>query len=156
MATKLHKATTRPAVRGGKGTYYPGRTKPLRGVALTPLAKGLERERATFASPCGKKGEVYKMERLGQPGAYRYALLNDRIMRHKCRDVGKKQDSDGRNLMLNGASVPLIDLSMGLAVFFKIQGRAGVRRFQITLVPASEHAALLAQMNPRVVMKTRR
>lgn len=41
----------------GKGTYYPGRTKPLCKMSLSGLAKFLEVKGETFASPCGNKGE---------------------------------------------------------------------------------------------------
>lgn len=121
-------------VRKGEGTYYPGRTKPLVGVQLSPLAKSLQKSRATFASPCGTKGEVYKIERIGQPGKYRYALLNDRIEHHTCGDVGKP-------LMTTRPKVPLVDLSVGLAEYFGIK-KSGVGQFRLTLVPLGEHAPL--------------
>lgn len=120
--------------RKGEGTYYPGRTKPLVGLSLTPLAKSLENNRSTFASPCGKKGEVYKIEMVGRPGKYRYALLNDRIEHYQCGDVGK-------HIMKTRPTVPLVDLSIGLAEYFGIK-RAGVGQFQVTLAPVSEHAQL--------------
>lgn len=124
----------------GKGTYYPGRTKPLCLVPLSPLAKSLEKQRATFASPCGNKGEVYKLEMIGHPGKYRYALLNDRVMRHTCDKVGKTADEKGSPLMPNGRTVPLVDLSFGLAEYFGIRGKLGVGQFRATLLPRSEHA----------------
>lgn len=120
--------------RKGEGTYYPGRTKPLVGVQLSPLAKSLEKGRATFASPCGNKGEVYKIEMIGRPGKYRYALLNDRIENHICAEVGMP-------LMTTRPRVPLIDLSIGLAEYFGIK-RAGVGQFRVTLLSATEHARL--------------
>ena len=76
----------------GKGTYYPGRTKPLVGIRLSPLAAYLQSHYSTFASPCGNKGDVYKITLVGQPALFRYALLNDRIMHHSCSVVGKAKD----------------------------------------------------------------
>lgn len=121
-------------VRKGEGTYYPGRTKPLAGVQLSPLAKSLQKNRATFASPCGNKGEVYKIEMIGRPGKYHYALLNDRIEHHTCDEVGKP-------LMTTRPRVPLIDLSIGLAEYFGIK-KVGVGQFRLTLVPVNDHAPL--------------
>lgn len=121
--------------RRGEGTYYSGRTKPLVGLSLSPLAKALEKGRATFASPCGKKGEVYRIEMIGQPGKYRYALLNDRIEHYSCGDVGAY-------IMKTRPNVPLLDLSIGLAEYFGIK-RAGVGQFAVTRIPESEHARIM-------------
>lgn len=120
----------------GKGTYYPGRTKPLCKMSLSELAKVLEVKGDTFASPCGNKGGVYKIEMMGSPGKYRYALLNDRIGRKVCGDVGNK--------------VPLVDLSFGLAEYFGIKGRKGIGEFRVTHIPSSKHPRIAFEEGMRV------
>ncbi|PIR20075.1 MAG: hypothetical protein COV45_08875 [Deltaproteobacteria bacterium CG11_big_fil_rev_8_21_14_0_20_47_16] len=127
----------------GKGTYYPGRTKPLVGIRLSPLAAYLQSHYSTFASPCGNKGDVYKITLVGQPALFRYALLNDRIMHHSCSVVGKAKDDDGKNLMPHGSSVPLVDLSVGLAEYFGIKGRKGIAQFKVRPVPHDQYDAVL-------------
>lgn len=69
----------------GDATYYPGRTKPLKGVDLSDIAQKLQESRYTLATLCYPKGTVVWINLVKGSKTKRFlALVNDTIEKNHC------------------------------------------------------------------------